>query len=103
MQAGHGGLYGTDEGTEEYRKRGYACGWDDHYVDVAKLINEYRSKVNPKVNVFCVQTAGYTNVLVPEYGYRTSILYGWTGREAVFADAMIKFWDEKDAEKKSEQ
>jgi len=45
-----------------------------------------------------VQTAGYHNVLVPEYGYRTCILYGWTGREAVFADAMNRFWDEKDAE-----
>ena len=24
-----------------------------------------------------------------------SLLYGWTGRELVFADAMIRFWDEK--------
>ena len=99
MQAGHGGLYGTDAGIAEYRERGYACGSGSSYVDVAKLINEYRSKVNPRVNVFCVQTAGYTNVAVPEYGYRTNILYGWTGKEALFADAMIRFWDEKDAQK----
>ena len=99
MQAGHGGLYGTDAGIAEYRERGYACGGGSSYVDVAKLINEYRSKVNPRVNVFCVQTAGYTNVAVPEYGYRTNILYGWTGKEALFADAMIRFWDEKDAQK----
>jgi hypothetical protein len=46
--------------------------------------------------VFCVQPAGYTNVLVPEYGYRTNIMYGWTGKEAIFADAMIRFWDEKE-------
>ena len=98
MQAGHGGLYGTSEGIKEYSEMGYACngGFRD-YVDVAKLIAEYRSKVNPKVNVFCVQTAGYTNVCVPEYGYRTSIMYGWTGKEAVFADAMIKLWDEMEA------
>ena len=38
--------------------------------------------------VYCIQTAGHTNVLVPEYGYRTAVLYGWTGRELVFADAM---------------
>ena len=93
MQAGHGGLYGTEAGIKEYTRRGFYSG---RYVDVAKLISEYRRNVNPKVNVFCVQTAGYTNVLVPEYGYRTNIMYGWTGKEAVFADAMIRFWDEKD-------
>lgn len=101
MQAGHGGLYGTREDAQEYSKRGFSVtspGADVYpHIDVAKLIDEYRSKVNPKVNVFCVQTAGYTNVLVPEYGYRTNILYGWTGKELVFADTMIKFWDEMDA------
>ena len=94
MQAGHGGLYGTSEGKSEYIARGFAC--RRNYVDVAKLIGEYRRRVNPKVNVFCIQTAGYTNVLVPEYGYRTNIMYGWTGKEAVFADAMIRFWDDVD-------
>lgn len=92
MQAGHAGLYGID--AKEYKD--YAV---EGYIDVSKLINEYRSKVNPKVNVFMVQTAGYNNVLVPEYGYRTNILYGWTGKELIFADTMIKFWDEKDARK----
>lgn len=99
MQAGHGGLYGTSEGTSEYTKKGFST--KGRYIDVAKLINEYRMKVNPKVNVFCVQTAGYNNVLVPEYGYRTNILYGWTGKELLFADAMNKFWDEKDAQKEN--
>ena len=94
MQAGHGGLYGTDEGKAEYAARGFGC--HGTYIDVAKLIAEYRRKVNPKVNVFCVQTAGYHNVLVPEYGYRTNILYGWTGKELLFADAMIRLWDERD-------
>ncbi len=44
---------------------------------------------------------GYTNVLVPENGYRTSIMYGWTGKELVYADIVNKLWDEKDAEKQS--
>lgn len=98
QQAGHGGLYGTDESKSEYKKRGF-----DYYgyVDAAKLIREYRSKVNPYVNVFSVQTAGYRNVVVPEYGYRTNLLYGWTGKELVFADAMIRFWDEKSAHRRS--
>ena len=65
---------------------------------MSKLIAEYRSKVNPRVNVFSVQTAGYTNAVIPEYGHRTNLLYGWTGKELVFADTMIKFWDEKDAQ-----
>ena len=103
MQAGHGGLYGTDSDRREYDKRGFATTKGGRYIDVAKLISEYRNKVNPKVNVFCIQTAGYNNVIVPEYGYRTNILYGWTGKELLFADAMIKFWDGKDAEKQNSQ
>lgn len=100
QQAGHGGLYGTDEEQREYNRRSFgtnSSGWS--YIDVARLIAEYRSKVNPKVNVFSIQTAGYNNMVVPEYSYRTNILYGWTGKELVFADTMIKFWDQKDSEK----
>lgn len=97
MQAGHGGLYGTPSSVKKYTKEGYAC--RGRYIDVAKLIDTYRKKVNPKVNVYCIQTAGYDNVLVPENGYRTNILYGWTGKELVYAKMMNDFWDEKDAEK----
>ena len=96
QQAGHGGLYGTAEGRRQYTAAGYCC--RQNYVDVAKLIDTYRRTVNPRVNVFCVQTAGYNNVLIPENGYRTSILYGWTGNELVYADAINRFWDEKDAQ-----
>ena len=99
QQAGHGGLYGTAEGEQQYQEAGFACrsGWRSSFVDVAKLIDAYRRTVNPKVNVFTVQTAGYDNVLVPESGYRTSVLYGWTGSELVYADAINRFWDEMDA------
>ena len=92
MQAGHGGLYGIN--PAEYSK--YICGSRSRYIDVAKLIDVYRKTVNPKVNVYSVQTAGYDDVLVPENGYRTTILYGWTGKELVYADVMNKFWDEID-------
>jgi len=91
MQAGHGGLYGTEAGIREYTKKGYAV--NGRYVDVAKLVAVYRKQVNPKVNVFCVQTAGYANVCVPEYGYRTHVMYGWTGKELEFAKGMVGFWD----------
>lgn len=96
-QAGHGGLYGVN--PSQYRE---FC-TNGRYIDVAALIDAYRKKVNPKVNVFCVQTAGYTNVLLPEYGYRTNILYGWTGKELLFVDKMIKLWDEYDTQAQSNQ
>ena len=65
------GLYGTNAGEKEYRERGFntspsESSWRDIYIDVAKLANEYRTKVNPKVNLYCVQTAGYDNVVLPE-------------------------------------
>lgn len=90
MQAGHGGLYGIC--PEDYKALG-AC-VKSRYIDVNMLVKLYREQVNPKVNVFCIQTAGYSNVLVPEYGYRTAILYGWTGKELLFADAMNRTWNE---------
>ena len=92
QQAGHGGLYGTGSQTSMYTRAGYSC--RGNYINVYKLIKEYRKKVNPKVNVFSVQTAGYTNAVIPEMAYRTAIMYGWTGKEAVFAEEYIRQWDE---------
>jgi hypothetical protein len=101
QQAGHGGLYGTSSHKTEYQNRGYGCGrgWfeEGSYINVFKLVQEYRKKVNPKVNVFSVQTAGYDNAVLPEYAYRTNIMYGWTGKEAVFAKAMIDQWNAIDS------
>lgn len=91
QQAGHGGLYGTPSDKAEYGRE-FGTGWE--MINVFKLVQEYRKKVNPKVNVFSIQTAGYTNNVIPENAYRTSILYGWTGKEIVYADAIIKQWDE---------
>ena len=95
MQAGHGGLFGTSTQAKQYKAGGYGVNYD--HINVFKLVQDYRKKVNPKVNVFTIQTAGYNNTLVPEYAYRTNIMYGWTGKEAVFADAMINQWNELDA------
>ena len=92
QQAGHGGLYGTGPQCAKYSKAGYSC--RSSYINVYKLIQDYRKKVNPKVNVFSVQTAGYTNAVIPEMAYRTAIMYGWTGKEAVFAEEYIRQWDE---------
>ena len=90
MQAGHGDLYGTD--SHDYRE--YIHGKKGStYIDVLALVNAYRKTVNPKVNVFTVQVAGYNNSVLPENLYRGAILAGWTGKEPVFAKAIIDAWD----------
>lgn len=101
QQAGHGGLYGTQSESARYTQAGFAAndGWGTNYIDVMKLIEAYRKEVNPKVNIFTVQTGGYNNVTISENAYRTSVLAGWTGKESVYADYMINFWDEKEAQK----
>lgn len=96
MQAGHGGLYGLK--SKEYEN--YAC--RGRYIDVLKLVQEYRRTVNPKVNVFSVQTAGYDNSVLPENEYRTSILTGWTGKEIIYANEMISIWNRMENNQTSE-
>ncbi len=86
MQAGHGGLYGTN--PKKYRD--YGWGNDGKNIDVAKLVSTYRERVNPKVNVFLVQIAGYKDTLVPEFYQRTYILGGWGEGLLRFADAMSR-------------
>lgn len=66
----------------------------DQRVSANTMIEAYRQMVNPKVNVYSIQVGGYTNALIPEYGYRTTLLSGWTGKELVFADAVNRTWDE---------
>ena len=97
MQAGHGCLYGTATQRKKYNSRGFEASWHSGMIDVYKLVKEYRRTVNPKVNVFMVQTAGYNNVILPEYSYRTAILSGWTGKEVSFAADFIKRWDDIEA------
>ena len=89
-------MYGTYKQKEEYKDFAYGG-----YINVYDLILEYRKKVNPKVNVFSVQTAGYNDVCVPEQSYRTNILYGWTGKELNYAVKMNELWDEVENKNKN--
>lgn len=91
QQAGHGGLYGTYTHKKAYEQEYGCCGSN---INVFKLVLEYRKKVNKKANVFSVQTAGYDNNIIPDYAYRTNLMYGWTGREIIFAKAMIDLWNQ---------
>lgn len=90
MQAGHGELYGTSTQQQEYRNASCSCGM---YINVFQCLLNYRRKVNKNVNMFSVQTAGYDNSVLPEYAYRTSMMSGWTGKEAMFAKMLIDIWD----------
>ena len=89
QQAGHGGLYGINE--KDYLKY---CHGSGRHIDVLKLVEEYRKTVNPKVNVFSVQVAGYDNSVLPENLYRGAILSGWTGRESIYANSIIETWNQ---------
>jgi TROVE domain len=95
QQASHGGLYGIH--PNEYKEFAATGSPREAYIDVLKLVNKYRALVNPKVNVFSVQTAGYDNSVLPENIYRGAILTGWTGKETSFAKALIDLWNEKEA------
>jgi hypothetical protein len=90
MQAGHGGLYGVN--SREYSSYIHRKGGS--YIDVLALVEKYRATVNPKVNVFTVQVAGYNNSVLPENLYRGAILAGWTGKEPLYAKAIIDTWDQ---------
>jgi len=91
QQAGTGGLYGTSEDMYEYCQKGYNV--RSRMIDVFALINAYRKAVNPRLNVFSVQTAGYNNLVIPTMTYRTAMLTGWTGKEVSFAAEYIRQWD----------
>ena len=90
MQCASGGLYGKHPNEyKDFQVNG-------NYIDGLKLIENYRKTINPKVNVYCVQVAGYNNTMIPEVLYRTHILSGWTSMETTFADKMNKLMDDMD-------
>jgi hypothetical protein len=93
MQAGTGGLYVEGRELSKLQQMGAAI-QNGTYVDVLKLVQIYRERVNPKVNVFSVQVAGYDNTVLPDILYRGAILSGWTGKEARLAYEMSTLWDE---------
>lgn len=88
MQAGHGGLYGTNPNAyRDYIWSGHR-GYGTSYIDVPKLINDYRAKVNPNVMVYLVQIAGQQDTIIPEFYNRTYILGGWSANLLRFAGHM---------------
>ena len=83
------------------------CFTDDQSIttkrNVEAVINRYRKTVNPKINIFLVQTDGYANGTIPDGLERCAYLSGWTGKECLFASEMIKIWDEIDQDKNNKK
>ena len=94
MQVGHGGLYGNDNNIKQgflWNNIKYDYGL---YIDIHKCVDKYRMEINPKLNTYMVQTAGYDNTILPESTYRGAILSGWTGNEVVYAKHLCRLWNE---------
>ncbi len=96
MQVGHGGLYGNDP---DIKHQGFEWGNNDVsipclYIDIHKCVAKYRMEINPKLNTYMVQTAGYNNSILPESTYRGAVLTGWTGNEVVYAKRLSELWDD---------
>lgn len=89
MQAGHGQLYCSDSHKPT---KGFVWerGYRSTHIDVPALIAEYRKQVNPDVQVFLVQTAGYGDTIVPEVYDKTYILGGWSANILSFAHKVSK-------------
>ena len=86
MQAGHGGLFGSDASLYQ----DYIWSQKGSYIDVPKLIATYRQRVNPNVMVYLVQIAGSRDTIVPEFYDRTYILGGWGDGLLRFASQMTQ-------------
>lgn len=96
MQAGHGGLYGCDSMIDAKWLFHGGLERDRPYIHVPKLLDDYRKNINPRMSCFMIQTAGYNDTIMPQSTYRGAILSGWTGKEVVYADQVLKMWDEID-------
>uniref|UniRef100_A0A6C0HH23 TROVE domain-containing protein n=1 Tax=viral metagenome TaxID=1070528 RepID=A0A6C0HH23_9ZZZZ len=98
MQAGTGQLYASNNYSHSMLEMNCTLSsYGQSYINVLSLVNTYRSKVNPKTNVFSVQVAGYNNSILPDILYRGALLSGWTGKEARMAYEISQLWDQIEA------
>lgn len=80
----------------------YTDAQDTSYYSCEEVIKSYR-RVNPKLNVFVVQTAGYATSILPVDYYRVGSLCGFTRKEVTAAQKMIMEWDEFDSLNESKE
>lgn len=75
MQAGHGGLRARSGVPKEFEWGG---AWYGSGINVPAYVAAYRKSVNPNVQVYLVQVAGYDDTIIPEIYDKTYILGGWS-------------------------
>lgn len=61
----------------------------------AKLIGDYRNRVNPDVMVFAVNLAAYHGSMFPEFYDRTFLTSGWNDQIFKFMQEMYKLYEQK--------
>ena len=100
QQAGHGGLFGNDVDMDDtwIWRDDTMQSWIRHekYIHLPKLVEDYRQRINPILNVFCIQTAGYNDSILPQSMYRATNFASWTGKETLYAKKVIALWDQLD-------
>ncbi len=77
MQAGHGGLYGIGNKYPMF-PREINHSFVERYIDVPKLVEKYREKVNPDCKLYSIQIGGYSDNIFPELYPNTCIIGGWS-------------------------
>lgn len=97
MQAGHGKLYGNDPEMNQEWIWNVQNRNSFKYINVPKLVENYRNTIHNKLNVFTIQTAGYNDSIINQSTYRGANLSSWTGKEAVYAEKIIKLWNQLDS------
>lgn len=88
MQAGHGGLYGLAKEKYPVFEQGEHDGY--RYIDVPKLVAEYRQKVNPDCKLYSIQIGGYSDNIFPEFYPNTCIMGGWSAEVFRFVGMFEK-------------
>lgn len=91
MQAAYGYLYGLNpDDYKDYQIIKGSC----KYLDVLKLVENYRQKINNKTNFYSIKVEHYSNNINPRNIYRGSIFNGWSGKEILYIKQMNKFWND---------
>lgn len=97
MQCGHGnigdGLYGyTSVIPSKYTR--FRSG-NQSYIDLGKMMEDYRKLVNPEAYLFSVQCAGYPDNIIPFNTKRDFIFGGWNEAVVQYMAAVRPPLDKK--------
>lgn len=95
LQCGHGKLYAAGVKIDNKYIVDIARYGGYKYLNVPSIISEYRKNVNPNCMVYLIQTAGYTDTIMPEFFDKTFIIGGWSQGIINFAHEMENIFNQK--------